>query len=150
VRVAARDRAQVGLHGGAAERDAGVRRHGGAHGHAGDDVEGHAGPGDREGLLHHRVAGERVTGDQPHDGAAGLGRGDRGLGDLGRVPDGGGELEVGVGLTDGVLDGHRDVGVDQHEVGGGQGGARPGGEQAGVPGACTDEDDGALAGGLLA
>ena len=145
------DGAQVGLHGTATERDAGVRGDRGADRHPGDDVEGDAGACDRERLLDHGVAGEGVAGDQPDHHAAVLGGRHGTLGDLGRLAADRGELEVRVGLAHGLDHGDGDVGVDQHRVGAADRGGGPGGEQLGVTGTGADEHHRSLAvAGLLA
>ena len=121
-----------------AERDTRVGRHGRAGGDARDDVERQPGGGDGDGLGHHRVGGQRVAADQPHDRPARGRLGDQAGGHVG-------------GLADGVPDlgavGHEgehalgDVGVGDHQRGAGDRVAGPDGEQPGVAGAAAHEGD---------
>ena len=142
--------AQVGGDRGAAERHARVGGDGGRRRDARDDVERHGRAADGQHLLDHGVGGVGVAGDEPDDDRTVLGGGHGGLGHLGGLALDGAQLGAGVRVADGVLDGDRDVGVDQHDAGLGQRRGGAGGEHARVTGPCADEDDPAgRAGGLL-
>ena len=130
--------ADVGLEVRRPDRHAGVGGHRGAGGHPGHDVERHPGGGHRDGLLDHRVDGQRVAADQPGDPAAVPGLGDQVLGDVGGLPDRRPHLGVRRRHGQDRL-GHVRVGDDQRR--GDQGLAGAHGQQAGVAGATAHELD---------
>ncbi len=126
----------LGVHG--AERDTGIGRNRAAAGDAGDDVERGTGLGDLLHLADHGVGGQRVTGDQPHHGAAGRGLVRQVLGHVRRVAHGGANLGAVGGLGDDVGGyvrvGHQQRGAGDHIP-------APNGEQSRVTGTGAHESN---------